>query len=46
MHVVEQEMGAGLVMMSGGGGAVAGTWIVALAILGAFTMMTDINFLL
>ena len=46
MQVVEKEMGAGLVMMSGGGGAVASTWIVAVAILVTFTMMTDINFLL
>ena len=46
MQVVEQEMGAGLVMMSGGGGAVAATWILAVAILVTFTMMTDINFLL
>ena len=46
--MVEKELGAGLVMMSGGGSAVAGTWIVALAILVTFTftMMTDINFLL
>ena len=44
--MVEKELGAGLkVMMSGGGGAVAGTWSLAVAILGTFTM-TDINFLL
>ena len=44
--MVEKELGAGLVMMSGGGGAVAGTWIVDVAILITFSTMTDINFLL
>ena len=43
--MVEKELGAGLkVMMSGGGGAVAGTWSLAVAIL--ITMMININFLL
>ena len=44
--MVEKELGAGLVMMSGGGGAVAGTWSLAVAILVTVTKMTDINFLL
>ena len=43
--MVEKELGAGLVMMSGGG-AVAGTWSLAVAILVTVTKMTDINFLL
>ena len=44
--MVEKELGAGLVMMNGSSSAVAATWIVAVAILVTFTMMTDFNFLI
>ena len=44
--MVEKELGAGLVMMSGSSSAVASTWIVAVAILVTVTMMTDLNFLI